>query len=67
MYLGEEETEEKKMGKSYFIEWQSGRQPDSVWFALNARPIFFWNLGMMMMMVMMTMVMRMVMMMRRRR
>ena len=30
---------------SDFIEWQSGKQPDSVWFALKARPIFFWNLS----------------------
>ena len=28
----------------YFMVWQSGRQPDWVWWAEKARPIVFWNL-----------------------
>ena len=27
----------------YLTDWQSGRHPDSVWFALKDRPITFWN------------------------
>ena len=27
----------------YLTDWQSGRQPDSVWLALKDLPIIFWN------------------------
>ena len=27
----------------YLTDWQSGRHPDSVWFALKDRPMTFWN------------------------